>query len=52
MVFEDNMKAMGIDISGLTNTVISHGHYDHTGAIRTVAEKNPGINIIAHPEAL
>lgn len=51
MVFEDNMNAMGIDISGLSHAVISHGHYDHTGAIRTVAEKNPGINIIAHPEA-
>lgn len=51
MVFEDNMMAMGIDISGLSHAVISHGHYDHTGAVKAVVEKNPGIKIIAHPEA-
>lgn len=51
LVFEDNLKALGIPISGISHAVLSHGHYDHAGALKTVAENNPGIKIIAHPEA-
>lgn len=31
--FMDNAKAMGIDISEITDVVISHGHNDHTGGL-------------------
>lgn len=51
LVFEDNMKAMGIDISGISDVVLSHGHYDHAGALKSLVEKNPGISVYAHPEA-
>lgn len=51
LVFEDNMKAMGMDISGIGHLVLSHGHYDHAGALKSIVEKNPGIRISAHPEA-
>lgn len=51
LVFEDNLKAMGIPISGISHMVLSHGHYDHAGALRAVVENNPEIKIIAHPDA-
>jgi len=51
LVFEDNLNAMGIPISEISHAVLSHGHYDHSGALKAVVENNPGIKIIAHPEA-
>ena len=32
--------------------VLSHGHYDHTGAIDYVLRKNPKISLFAHPAIL
>lgn len=51
LVFEDNLKAMGIPISGISHAVLSHGHYDHAGALKAVVENNPDIKVVAHPEA-
>lgn len=32
--------------------VLSHGHYDHTGAIDYVLQQNPSIAVFAHPAVL
>lgn len=32
--------------------VLSHGHYDHTGAIDYVLQRNPAIGVFAHPFVL
>lgn len=32
--------------------VLSHGHYDHTGAVDYVLQQNPEISIFAHPSIL
>lgn len=44
-----NSKALGIDLSTLNALVISHGHFDHTGAALAIAEMNPGLNVFGHP---
>ncbi|NLB53749.1 MAG: MBL fold metallo-hydrolase [Syntrophomonadaceae bacterium] len=44
-----NSKALGINLSALDALVISHGHFDHTGAVLKVAEMNPGLNVYGHP---
>jgi 7,8-dihydropterin-6-yl-methyl-4-(beta-D-ribofuranosyl)aminobenzene 5'-phosphate synthase len=44
-----NSKALGIDLSTLDALVISHGHFDHTGAVLTVAAMNPGLPVYGHP---
>lgn len=32
--------------------VLSHGHYDHTGAVDYVLQQNPSITVFAHPAVL
>ncbi|MGC9028727.1 MAG: MBL fold metallo-hydrolase [Desulfomonilaceae bacterium] len=48
----NNAKALGISLAPLDFLVLSHGHYDHTGGLAAVVEKNPGLRIIAHPDAV
>ncbi|MCE5231036.1 MBL fold metallo-hydrolase [bacterium] len=45
-----NARRLRIDLNRLTDVVISHSHYDHTGGIPAVLELNPAIRIFAHPE--
>ena len=47
-----NANVLGMDLTGLTTVVLSHGHYDHTGGLLEVLKLNPTIEIIAHPGAL
>ncbi len=47
-----NSEALGIKLSPLDAVVLSHGHYDHTGGLLHVAEMNPGVEVVAHPNAL
>ncbi len=44
-----NAEKLGIDLSSISNIVLSHGHYDHTGGLKDALEQKPGINVIAHP---
>lgn len=48
---ENNSRALGINLAPLDFVVLSHGHYDHTGGLATVVQKNPGLRIVAHPDA-
>ncbi len=48
----NNARALGVNLTPLDFLVLSHGHYDHTGGVATVVEKNPGLRIVAHPDAL
>lgn len=47
---ERNAAALGIDISRVDYFVLSHGHYDHTGAVDFVLAENPELTVFAHPD--
>jgi 7,8-dihydropterin-6-yl-methyl-4-(beta-D-ribofuranosyl)aminobenzene 5'-phosphate synthase len=46
-----NARILDIDLSGIDMVVLSHGHYDHTGGLIHVVEKNLGVQVVAHPSA-
>lgn len=50
-VFIKNAEAMGIDLGAVTHIVLSHGHNDHTGGLKYLAERLDlsGAGLIAHP---
>ncbi|RLB15777.1 MAG: MBL fold metallo-hydrolase [Deltaproteobacteria bacterium] len=45
-----NLKGLDSSLKGLRHVFISHGHYDHTGGLKTVLQEIGGVEIIAHPE--
>lgn len=50
--FYSNAGKLGISVENIDYLIISHGHYDHTGGIRTFAEHNSKAKIILKREAL
>lgn len=45
--FLHNAVLMGVDLSQLTATVLSHGHYDHCGGVPWLPDNS---RIICHPQ--
>ena len=50
LVLENNMKVLGKDISKTEKVVLSHGHYDHTGALKAVSDACK-FELFSHPAA-
>lgn len=49
-VFIENARRMGIDLSRVTDVVLSHGHNDHTGGLSSFfAAFSQPVRLIAHP---
>jgi len=46
----NNAGLLGIDFTKLQGIMFSHGHYDHTGGLKSVLEKTGKIPIYAHPD--
>lgn len=46
-----NASELGIPLSETNAIVLSHGHYDHTGALAAVSELAPAAHVYAHPAA-
>jgi len=47
-----NAAALGVDLSLADAVVISHGHYDHTGALMPALDRCGGVRLFVHPDAL
>lgn len=47
--FFPNTSALGIDWTQADSLIISHGHYDHTGAVSQFIESNPEAEVYCHP---
>ncbi|MGF7448945.1 MBL fold metallo-hydrolase, partial [Klebsiella michiganensis] len=45
--FLHNAQRMGVSLSDLTATVLSHGHYDHCGGVPWLRDNS---RIICHPQ--
>jgi 7,8-dihydropterin-6-yl-methyl-4-(beta-D-ribofuranosyl)aminobenzene 5'-phosphate synthase len=44
-----NAKLLGVDLSGITEVILSHGHYDHTGGLKSLLSETGEVKITAHP---
>jgi 7,8-dihydropterin-6-yl-methyl-4-(beta-D-ribofuranosyl)aminobenzene 5'-phosphate synthase len=47
-----NAAAMGCDLKQVDTLVLSHGHYDHTGAASELLQLNPTVRVFCHAKAL
>lgn len=47
-----NATRLGVDLKEVDRIVLSHGHYDHTGGLRSVLEQTDPREVLAHPAAL
>jgi len=46
-----NARLLGIDFNRIDKIALSHGHFDHTGGLRSVlSEMGKEIEVIAHPD--
>jgi 7,8-dihydropterin-6-yl-methyl-4-(beta-D-ribofuranosyl)aminobenzene 5'-phosphate synthase len=46
----NNAEVLGIDLSRIDTVVLSHGHYDHSGGLKSLLECNKDFTLYAHPE--
>lgn len=50
-LFLDNARKMQVDIAGVDLVVISHGHYDHGGGLKTFLQENSQAKVYLHRRA-
>jgi 7,8-dihydropterin-6-yl-methyl-4-(beta-D-ribofuranosyl)aminobenzene 5'-phosphate synthase len=50
MALSHNADKLNIDLSRIEAVVLSHGHYDHTGGLKHMLEKNAAFRLYAHPD--
>jgi 7,8-dihydropterin-6-yl-methyl-4-(beta-D-ribofuranosyl)aminobenzene 5'-phosphate synthase len=46
-----NAQALGLDLSRVSELVVSHGHYDHTGGIDVILEQSRDVEVYLHQAA-
>lgn len=47
-----NARTLQLELRNLEAVVLSHGHYDHTGGLKSVSEQAPHARLYLHPAAL
>ncbi len=51
LALQHNAEHLGVNLRALDAVALSHGHYDHTGALRPVLDMASGAALYAHPAA-
>ena len=51
-VLNHNAERLGVDLSSVEAVVLTHGHYDHTGALAAVLKAAGDVPVYAHAMAL
>jgi 7,8-dihydropterin-6-yl-methyl-4-(beta-D-ribofuranosyl)aminobenzene 5'-phosphate synthase len=46
----NNAELLGVDLKSVTDLVLSHGHYDHTGGLKDFLLQTGEVTITAHPD--
>jgi 7,8-dihydropterin-6-yl-methyl-4-(beta-D-ribofuranosyl)aminobenzene 5'-phosphate synthase len=46
----NNAKILGIELEKIDSVVLSHGHYDHSGGLKSLLECNSIFSLYAHPD--
>jgi 7,8-dihydropterin-6-yl-methyl-4-(beta-D-ribofuranosyl)aminobenzene 5'-phosphate synthase len=49
-VFWHNFALLGESLSDISALVLSHAHYDHTGALVPLLSQKPGLPVYVHPD--
>jgi 7,8-dihydropterin-6-yl-methyl-4-(beta-D-ribofuranosyl)aminobenzene 5'-phosphate synthase len=49
-VFLGNAAKLGLDLTGARRVVLSHAHYDHTGALAMLLSTHGPRSLVAHPD--
>ena len=44
-----NARVLGISLSQIDTVVLSHGHYDHSGGLKSLLETQTNFDLVAHP---
>jgi len=50
LAISNNAQVLGIDLSLIDTVILSHGHYDHTGGLKSLLECNRDFTLYAHPD--
>jgi 7,8-dihydropterin-6-yl-methyl-4-(beta-D-ribofuranosyl)aminobenzene 5'-phosphate synthase len=50
LAISNNAKVLGIDLNQIDSVVLSHGHYDHSGGLKSLLAYNRNFTLYAHPE--
>ena len=50
LAISNNARVLGIDLAQIDTVVLSHGHYDHSGGLRSILESNKDFTLYGHPD--
>jgi 7,8-dihydropterin-6-yl-methyl-4-(beta-D-ribofuranosyl)aminobenzene 5'-phosphate synthase len=50
LAISNNARVLGIDLSLIDTVILSHGHYDHSGGLKSLLECNRDFTLYAHPD--
>jgi 7,8-dihydropterin-6-yl-methyl-4-(beta-D-ribofuranosyl)aminobenzene 5'-phosphate synthase len=50
LAISNNARVLGVDLEQIDTVVLSHGHYDHSGGLQSLMERNRHFTFYGHPD--